>query len=400
MVYHNAFTPSGEAVTVHVSAPRISPHWSIHCRRCCLLLSLAPVRRATASADSRIEVLLDEPLGTISPNIYGHFTEHLGGVIYDGVWVGENSPVPNVNGIRKRLVEELRKIKAPVVRYPGGCFADSYNWRDGVGPADQRPRRTNFWADAESANPPRQSQIRTQPFRHQRIRALLPPRWRSALSRRQSPQPHRRRFLSLGGILQFARGQHHARGTARCRRFARTVRRALLGRGQRILGLRRQFHAAGIRRGVSPLRHLGSALWPGVVARSPPVPTPFTWLGHAVSSKNCSARAPASSIPSTALSLHHYAWNLSRGRTADWEKGKGSALEFAPVDWYELLREGQRIEELIEGHWHIMGEFDDKHRVKLIVDEWGPWYRPGSEATPGRPAASRSPRCATRFSPP
>ena len=75
---------------------------------------------ASASADSRIEVLLNEPLGTISPNIYGHFTEHLGGVIYDGVWVGENSKVPNLNGVRKSLIEEMRKIKASVVRYPGG----------------------------------------------------------------------------------------------------------------------------------------------------------------------------------------------------------------------------------------------------------------------------------------
>ena len=106
----------------------------------CLLFNRAPLFAAPdpAGSDSRIEVLLAEPLGTISPNIYGHFAENLGGVIYDGIWVGENSRVPNVNGIRKELVEEMRRIKAPVVRYPGGCFADSYNWRDGIGPADKR----------------------------------------------------------------------------------------------------------------------------------------------------------------------------------------------------------------------------------------------------------------------
>ena len=82
------------------------------------------------SADSRIEVLTNEPLGTISPNLYGHFTENLSGVVYDGMWVGPNSKIPNVDGIRKRLIEEMRKIKAPVVRFPGGCFADSYDWRD------------------------------------------------------------------------------------------------------------------------------------------------------------------------------------------------------------------------------------------------------------------------------
>src|SRR5882757_5614211 len=111
-------------------------------------------RPASRTADSRIEVLFDEPLGTISPNIYGHFAENLGGVLYDGIWVGENSRVPNINGFRKELIEHMRKIKAPVIRYPGGCFADSYDWRDGIGPADKRPRRTNFWANAESEKAP------------------------------------------------------------------------------------------------------------------------------------------------------------------------------------------------------------------------------------------------------
>src|SRR5580698_7386957 len=110
--------------------------------------------RAANATDSRIEILPEEVLGTISPNIYGHFAENLGGVIYDGIWVGEDSKIPNVHGIRSALVEEMRKIHAPVVRYPGGCFADSYDWKDGVGPATSRPRRTNFWADTEEPDGP------------------------------------------------------------------------------------------------------------------------------------------------------------------------------------------------------------------------------------------------------
>ena len=84
---------------------------------------------------------------TISPLIYSHFTEELGAVIYDGVWVGENSKIANTGGIRTALIEKMRQIKAPAVRWPGGCFADSYDWRDGVGPKDKRPRRTDFWVD-------------------------------------------------------------------------------------------------------------------------------------------------------------------------------------------------------------------------------------------------------------
>jgi alpha-N-arabinofuranosidase len=83
------------------------------------------------------------------------------------------------------------------------------------------------------------------------------------------------------------------------------------------------------------------------------------------------------------LALHYYAWNLSRGKTHNWFEGKGDALKFDAVDWYELLQQGDVMESLINGHWQVMGEIDKEHRIKLVVDEWGPWYRPGSEATPG-----------------
>src|SRR6266852_2541944 len=115
-----------------------------------LLARYPPAARAQA-ADSRIDILVDEPIGTIAPEIYGHFVEHLGGVVYDGIWVGEGSRIPHVSGIRKALVDALKTINPPVIRWPGGCFADSYDWRDGIGPADRRPRRTDFWADTRPA---------------------------------------------------------------------------------------------------------------------------------------------------------------------------------------------------------------------------------------------------------
>jgi alpha-N-arabinofuranosidase len=99
--------------------------------------------------EARIEILPDEPVGTIAPEIYGHFAENLGGVVYDGIWVGERSAVPNVNGIRKALVDALNKVKPGMIRWPGGCFADQYDWRDGIGARDKRPRRTNFWIEAQ-----------------------------------------------------------------------------------------------------------------------------------------------------------------------------------------------------------------------------------------------------------
>ena len=77
--------------------------------------------------------------------------------------------------------------------------------------------------------------------------------------------------------------------------------------------------------------------------------------------------------------LHHYSWNVSGGRTSDWRQGKGDALKYPEEEWYELLHEADRMESLITDHWEVMSESDRQHRVKLVVDEWGSWYRPGSE---------------------
>ena len=97
------------------------------------------------AADAEIQVSPGEAGAVISPHIYGHFIEHLGGVIYDGVWVGRNSSIPNVDGIRKQFIDDMKRIGAPNLRWPGGCFADGYHWRDGIGNASGRPRTYNFW---------------------------------------------------------------------------------------------------------------------------------------------------------------------------------------------------------------------------------------------------------------
>ena len=82
----------------------------------------------------------DKKMSTIAPEIYGHFSEHLGRCIYEGLYVGENSDIPNVNGMRTDVVEALKNIKVPVLRWPGGCFADEYHWMDGIGPKEKRKK--------------------------------------------------------------------------------------------------------------------------------------------------------------------------------------------------------------------------------------------------------------------
>src|SRR6266542_2446741 len=113
------------------------------------LAALLPVSYVQAQDARQFEATLvlhaDQPKSIINRNLYGQFAEHLGRVIYDGIWVGEGSTIPNTRGIRNDVVAALKKLNIPVLRWPGGCFADEYHWRDGVGPRNQRPRRVNTW---------------------------------------------------------------------------------------------------------------------------------------------------------------------------------------------------------------------------------------------------------------
>src|SRR5262245_35684349 len=123
--------------------------------------ALVRSRPAFAAADAEIVLSPAQPGPTISPHLYGHFIEHLGGVIYDGIWVGRESKIPNVGGIRKRFVDDMKRIGAPNLRWPGGCFADGYHWRDGIGAAARRPRTYNFW---EPRMPPGKHATETNQF--------------------------------------------------------------------------------------------------------------------------------------------------------------------------------------------------------------------------------------------
>jgi len=348
---------------------------------------VAPLATSDAIGDqSRIEVLLGEPLGTISPNIYGHFTENLGGVIYDGVWVGEKSKVPNLNGVRKELVEEMRKIKAPVIRYPGGCFADSYDWRDGIGPADKRPRRTNFWIQDEAAGSPASHKydpnefgtnefiqfcrlIGSQPYLAANVRSLSAAEFYRWVEYCNSP----------AGSTTLA----DMRGAAG---YAEPFGVRYWGVGNESWGCGGNFtaqeYAVEFRRYTAWVpRYAPRSAEPLSFIASGPNDDKWDWTREFLEEIVRKGRGELRSI--YGLALHYYAWNLSRGRTQNWVEGKGDALQFDVVDWYELLRQGDVMESLINGHWLAMGEFDREHSVKLVVDEWGPWYKPGSEATPG-----------------
>ena len=114
------------------------------------LLAAAPLRGQRSAAE--LTILPDEELGAISPRVYGQFTEHIGRLIYEGIWVGPDSSIPNRNGYRLDTLRALERVRPAVFRWPGGCFADAYHWEDGVGPRNRRPVRRNHWWLRDESN--------------------------------------------------------------------------------------------------------------------------------------------------------------------------------------------------------------------------------------------------------
>src|SRR6478736_7771436 len=111
-----------------------------------LLLILTVCIGFTANSQNTIVLQADKGKDIINKNIYGHFAEHLGHCIYGGMYVGDNNTkIPNKDGVRLDVIDALKKLKVPVLRWPGGCFADTYHWKDGVGPKDKRPSMLNVW---------------------------------------------------------------------------------------------------------------------------------------------------------------------------------------------------------------------------------------------------------------
>ncbi len=346
------------------------------------VLAKLPSFAAASGADAHIEILLGEALGAISPNIYGHFVEHLGGVVYDGIWVGENSKIPNIHGMRKDLVEHLRRIHAPVVRWPGGCFADSYDWKDGIGPREKRPRRTNFWAGEGKlpgkGNVPQAFEpnaFGTNEFiQFSRLTGAQP---YLAANVRSLPAEDFYRWVEYCNSPAGSTSLAEMRAAAG---FPEPFNVRYWGVGNEPWGCGGQFtpeeYATEFRRYTAWLP--GYGMDPGLaLIAAGPSDGQTDWTRAFLKKLIEGHSGVINSL--YGLSIHHYSWDLARGRTHEWNAAKGDAVKFEAVDWFELLHEGDTLEGFIEDHWKAMGEFDAKRHVKLVVDEWGPWYKPGTE---------------------
>jgi alpha-N-arabinofuranosidase len=326
---------------------------------------LAP--RSARASSGLVEVLLDEPIGTIAPELHGHFTEHIGEVVYNGIWVGENSRIPNVGGIRKALVEHMRQLRAPVIRWPGGCFADSYNWRDGVGPRAGRPVRTNFWNnDPDLFKAPDGPQkydpnvfgtpefmrfcqlCGAQPYLAANVRSLTPLDFDGWVEYCNSP--------AGSTTLAQTRAQDGSRDPYNVTYW---------GIGNESWGcggnFRPEEYAVEFRRFTSwvpdygqKLRFIGSG--PGGDESDPQVAWTRGFL------ENLVGRSTHLFDRLYGLSLHYYC-------------GGSDSLKYSTDDWYELLRQANFMDSLVSQHWMAMGEYDKERKARLVVDEWGAWHQ-------------------------
>ena len=329
--------------------------------------------KAAPQADALIELLAEESPGVISPLLYGQFTEHIGGVIYDGVWVGERSKIRNYHGIRAELVDRLKEIQVPIIRWPGGCFADSYNWRDGVGPAAKRPRHTNFWEvdpDAQRLLEQGAQIFETNEFgtdEFARFCKLTGAEPYLAANVRSLPA------LEFDNWVEYCNSPAGSTSLAELRaeggsRDPFNVR--WWGVGNESWGCGGNFlpedYASEFRRYATWIPSFGLDLQ---LVGSGPNDNDLDWTNRFFEQIFASPH-PYSNPHFKGWSVHHYSARHEQ------------ALRFEDSNWYQVLKECDQIEQIIEDQWAAMGRYDKEHSVRLVVDEYGPWYVEGTEVDP------------------
>jgi len=297
---------------------------------------------------------------TISREIYGHFSEHLGRCIYEGFWVGNDSPIPNVNGIRTDVVEALKAVDLPVLRWPGGCFADEYHWKDGIGPSEKRPMMINtHWGGVVENNHfgtheflELCKQLGAEPYINANVGSGTPQEmmeWVEYMTsdatspmanlRRENGQdePWKVKYLGVGNESWGCGGS-----------------------------MRAEYYADLFRRYQTFCKNYpGNKLYKIACGANS---FDFEWTDTLMS---------IAGHQMDGLSLHYY--TIPSG---SWSK-KGDAVGFGENEWFSTLKGTLRMEELVSKHGAIMDVYDPEKRVGLIVDEWGTWYDPEPGRNPG-----------------
>jgi alpha-N-arabinofuranosidase len=313
-----------------------------------------------------LTIYVDSGRITISRHIYGQFSEHLGRCIYEGIWVGENSPIPNTHGIRKDVVAALKNIKIPNLRWPGGCFADEYHWRNGIGPRESRPKMVNTtWGgviddnsfgthefmdlcDQLSCEPVICGNIGSGTVKEMSdwIEYLNSDKVTPMAELRKAngrDKPWNVKYWCVGnetwGCGGFMSADYYANEFARYSYFLRNTGNVSLSR-----------IASGGREDDYAWTEKIMEKWSKADG----------WLRGILGG----------------YSLHYYTV------CNNWEK-KGSATEFSEDEWFSTIFKTLKMDKLISEHSAVMDKYDTEKKVGLVVDEWGDWHDVEPGTNPG-----------------
>ena len=315
----------------------------------------------------------------INKEIYGHFSEHLGRCIYEGIYVGEDSEIPNVNGMRCDVVEALKEIKIPVLRWPGGCFADEYHWKDGIGPKETRKRMVNtHWGGVVEDN-----SFGTHEFmelcRQLGCETYINGNVGSGSVQEMSEWIEYMTFEGVSPMADLRAKNGHPE----------PWKVDFFGVGNENWGcggnMTPEFYANEYRRYQTYVRRYGHNEWqqqasidtPEVIRKIAcgPNVADTEWTEGVLKTlfRHCEPRVHGNA---DGLSLHYYV------HPGGWQD-KGSATEFDEKTWYKTLAKALYMEDLIKMHSAIMDQYDPDHKIGLIVDEWGNWFDVEPGTNPG-----------------
>ncbi len=303
---------------------------------------------------NRLVINADLAAPIISRNIYGHFAEHLGRCIYEGIWVGEDSPIPNTRGIRNDVVHALKKIKVPVLRWPGGCFADEYHWKDGIGPREKRPTMVNtHWGGVTENN-----HFGTHEFFDLCDQLECAPYICGNLGSGTVQEMQQWvEYCTFDGISPMAdeRAKNGREAPWKLPFFG-------VGNENWDCGgsMRAEFYADLYRRYQTYVRNFGENRIYKIACGAHV--DDYNWTETLI-------REAGSRM--NGLSLHYYAESFQ------------SATQFEERDWFSLLTRALFMDELVSKHSTIMDKFDPQKRIGLIVDEWGTWHDVEVDTNPG-----------------
>lgn len=297
--------------------------------------------------------------GRINKEVYGHFAEHLGRCIYEGLFVGKDSDIPNINGMRCDVVSALKKMRLPVLRWPGGCFADEYHWMDGIGEPSGRKKMINtHWGGVIEDN-----SFGTHEFmelcRQIGCEPYVNGNMGSGTVREMSEWVEYMNFDGVSPMASLREKNGHSK--------AWNVKYFGVGNENWGCGgnMTPQYYANEYRRYQTYLRSYGEKkLYK--IACGPNVDD-YAWTEELMKTAGRYMDG---------LSLHHYTFEK------DWDN-KGKALQFDEAGYYSTLKNAFFMEELIRMHTAIMDKYDPMKRVALIVDEWGCWHKVEEGTNPG-----------------